>query len=222
MERNAPIMDSVVSHLTEPAQRADVARLGMWLFLSTEVLFFGGMILAFTVYRMTYSADFIAASARLKVGLGGTNTLVLLTSSFFIALAVLAAQRDDRRSVIRYLLVTLALAIVFLGIKGYEWYSEFNEKLVPGLNFTLPGVDAASAAHQQLFFCFYFIMTGIHGIHMIIGSGVITWLILRGRRETGPLSQTDVVRIESTALYWHFVDIVWVFLLPLLYLTGLG
>ncbi|RYD91605.1 MAG: cytochrome c oxidase subunit 3 family protein [Sphingobacteriales bacterium] len=215
-------MDPVASHLAEPAQRADVARLGMWLFLSTEVLFFGGMMLGYTVYRMTYPADFIAASGRLKVALGATNTLVLLTSSFFVALAVKSAQRDERRTVVRHLLVTLALAIVFLGIKSYEWYSEYDENLVPGLNFALPGVDAASAAHQQLFFCFYFIMTGIHGVHMMIGCGVIGWLILRGHRGSGPLSQTEVVRVESTALYWHFVDIVWVFLLPLLYLTGLG
>lgn len=222
MSTEPSTMDPVAVHLSDRGQREDIARLGMWLFLSTEVLFFGALFLGFTIYKHTYPEDFIAASKHLKVVLGGLNTLVLLTSSFFIALGVMAAQRGERKAATRYLIVTLVLAIVFLGIKGLEWYQEFGEKLVPGWNFEMPGATEASAAHQQLFFCFYFIMTGIHGVHMIIGSGVILWLILRCRWGTGPLSQTETIRIESTALYWHFVDMVWVFLLPLLYLTGLG
>lgn len=214
-------LDPVARHLTDRLQREDIARLGMWLFLSTEVLFFGALFLGFTVYRLSYPADFIAASKHLKVWLGGLNTFVLLTSSFFVALAVLSAQRGERRGATRYLGLTLLLAIVFLGVKGFEWYQEFQEKLVPGWNFILPDAGEASSAHQQLFFCFYFIMTGVHAVHMLTGSGVMSWLILRCRRGRGTLSQTEVIRIESLALYWHFVDIVWVFLLPLLYLTGL-
>lgn len=214
-------LDPVASHLSDPRQREEIARLGMWLFLSTEVLFFGCLFVGFTIYRTSYPADFVAASQHLKVGLGTANTFVLLTSSFFVALAVLAAQNGDRMKSTRNLVVTLVLAIIFLFIKGYEWYLEYHEKLVPGINFSMPEASTASAAHQQMFFCFYFIMTGIHGIHMMAGSGVFSWLILRGWRGKGSLTQTERIRIESTALYWHFVDIVWVFLLPLLYLTGL-
>jgi cytochrome c oxidase subunit 3 len=214
MNADSPAMDPVAGHLSDRVQREDIARLGMWLFLSTEVLFFGALFLGFTLYKHTYPKH-------LNVVLGGLNTLVLLTSSFFIAMGVMAAQRSDRNVATRNLAVTLILALLFLGIKSLEWYQEFGEKLVPGWNFQMPGATEASAAHQQLFFCFYFIMTGIHGVHMILGSGVILWLILRCRRGTGPLSQTESIRIESTALYWHFVDMVWVFLLPLLYLTGL-
>ncbi len=221
MKRDGETMDPIAGHLSDAGQREDIARLGMWLFLSTEVLFFGALFLGFTIYRTTYPADFVAASGHLKVALGSANTFVLLTSSFFVALAVMAAERRDRKIATRHLMVTLALALVFLCIKGYEWYLEWDENLVPGINFQMPEASASSAAHQQLFFCFYFIMTGIHAIHMLAGSGVIAWLIWRGRRGTGPLGETEKIRIDSTALYWHFVDVVWVFLLPLLYLTGL-
>lgn len=214
-------LDPVARHLADREQREDIARLGMWLFLSTEVLFFGALFLGFTIYRLSYPADFIAASKHLNVWLGGLNTFVLLSSSFLVALAVLSAQRGERRGATRYLGLTLLLALVFLGIKGFEWHQEYQEKLVPGWNFHLAEAGESSAAHQQLFFCFYFIMTGVHALHMLAGSGVLTWLILRSRRGYGALSQTETIRIESIALYWHFVDIVWVFLLPLLYLTGL-
>lgn len=213
-------LDAVARHLADPQQRLDIARLGVWLFLSTEVLFFGVLFLGFTLYRRSYPAEFIAASGHLNLWLGGFNTFVLLTSSLFVALAVLGADHGDRRRSTRYLMVTLALALVFLAIKAFEWYREYQDHLVPGLNFSLPGAEAGWAAHQQMFFCFYFILTGVHAFHMVAGSGVLFWLILRGCRGRGPLSQTESIRIEATALYWHFVDIIWVFLLPLLYLTG--
>jgi len=213
-------LDPVAEHLADPGQRLDIARLGVWLFLSTEVLFFGVLFLGFTLYRRSYPAEFVAASSHLNLWLGGFNTLVLLTSSLFVALAVLGADRGNRRSSTRYLMATLTLGLVFLAIKAFEWHQEYAEHLVPGLNFNLPDTDAGWAAHEQLFFCLYFIMTGVHAFHMVAGSGVLAWLILRGWRGRGALSQTESIRIESTALYWHFVDIVWVFLLPLLYLTG--
>lgn len=221
MNEKVEMIDPTPEHLADPGQRREIARLGMWLFLSTEVLFFGGLFLGFSIYRIAYHADFVAASGHLSVLLGGLNTLVLLTSSLSVALAVLSTNKDDRRGTVRYLTITLALAFIFLGIKGYEWHTEFKEELVPGLNFQLHGVTVSSAAHQQLFFCYYFIMTGIHGLHMLVGSALMIWLIVRSQRGSGRLSQTEIIRIESTALYWHFVDIVWVFLLPLLYLTGL-
>lgn len=216
---NTQQLDPVASHLCDPDQREEIATLGMWLFLSTEVLFFGGLFLGFAIYRMRYRDAFIAASGHLNVALGSTNTLILLTSSLFVALAVLASRRGERRRSTVYLMITVLLALVFLCIKFYEWDSEYHEKLVPGLNFSMP--NAADAQRQQLFFCYYFIMTGIHALHMIIGTGVISWIILRGWQGKDKLSQTERIRIESTALFWHFVDIIWVFLLPLLYLTGL-
>lgn len=214
-------LDPVAAHLCDEEQRKEISTLGMWLFLSTEVLFFGGLFVGFAIYRSTYAADFIAASGHLKVYLGGINTLVLLTSSFFVALAVLAARKNERQAVTRNLLITIALAVLFLAIKGYEWFGEYQENLVPGVNFSMPNIDPTSAAHQQLFMIFYFIMTGIHGIHMLAGTGVMAWITWRSKNGRGDLSQTELIRIESTALYWHFVDVMWIFLLPLLYLTGL-
>ena len=212
-------LDPVARHLADPEQRLDIARLGIWIFLATEILFFGVLFVGFTIYRSSYPAAFVAASGHLNVWLGVFNTCVLMTSSFCVALAVLDAQAGNRRGSTRHLMTTVALAIVFLGVKAVEWYQEYDASLVPGLNFRLPGAGESGAAAQQLFFCFYFIMTGVHAVHMLAGVGVLAWLILRGWRDTGPFTQTDSIRIESTALYWHFVDIVWIFLLPLLYLT---
>ena len=218
---SAEKMDPVAAHLSDPEQREEMATLGMWIFLSTEVLFFGALFLGFTVYRTLYPEAFIAASGHLNVWLGSINTFILLTSSFFIALAVAAAHAGDRKKSTRHLCITALLALLFLGIKAVEYHQEYQEYLIPGVNFSMKDTDPVSAAHQQLFFCFYFFMTGLHAIHMLAGTGVMGWLIGRGFHRKGPLSQTDRIRIESLALYWHFVDIVWVFLLPLLYLTGL-
>lgn len=215
------IDDPVAAHFADQEQREDAANLGIWLFLTTEVMFFGALFVGFTIYRTHYSSDFVAASRHLDVFLGGLNTLVLLTSSFFMACAVCCANAGNRRGAVRNLAITLVLAIGFLGIKAYEWSTEYHHHLVPGLNFDLPGVATQSAAHQQLFFCFYFIMTGIHAVHMIAGAGVISWLIVHNSRRREPLTATERIRIDATALYWHFVDLVWVFLLPLLYLAGL-
>jgi cytochrome c oxidase subunit III len=203
-------------HFDDPAQQREAASLGMWVFLVTEVMFFGGMFTAYTVYRAVFPEAFGHASRHLDVTLGTTNTGVLIVSSFTMALAVHAAQTGRRRRLIASLLVTTALGLTFLGIKGYEYAHKFHEGLVPGPFFTYAGPEAAQA---QLFFSVYFAMTGFHALHMVIGVGLLTWLVLVARRgRIGPGYDTPV---ELSGLYWHFVDIVWIFLFPLLYLIGL-
>ncbi|MBK1882075.1 cytochrome c oxidase subunit 3 [Luteolibacter pohnpeiensis] len=219
---NRDHISDLPDHLSDSNQRAEMATLGMWIFLTTEVLFFGALFLAFTIYRHKYSADFVAASDHLNVWLGGLNTFILLTSSFFVALAVAAAHAGNRKRTNWHLCATVILAVIFLGIKAIEYHQDFTEKLIPGRHFNVSGTDSSAIAHQQLFFCFYFIMTGIHAFHMIAGTGVMAWMIMKNlRTKEDPMTQTDRIRVESIGLYWHFVDIVWVFLLPLLYLTGL-
>lgn len=214
-------LDPIASHLSDPGQREEMATLGVWIFLATEILFFGGLFLGYAVYRMSYPETFVAASGHLDVFLGGLNTFVLLTSSLFIAFAVLAAREGDRKRSTKHLAITLVLALGFLGIKFHEWREEAAKNLVPGAGFEIHGVAGEAAAQQHLFFCFYFGMTGLHALHMLIGAGLIGWLVWRGWNGAGRIGATARIRIESVALYWHFVDLVWIFLLPLLYLTGL-
>jgi len=186
----------------------------MWIFLSTEVMFFGGMFLGYAVYRSMYHTAYADASRHLDVLLGGINTGVLLCSSLTMALAVHAAQLGGRRTVVIFILATIVLASVFLGIKTSEYYHKYEEHLIPSRHFEFSGPNAN---HAQMFFSFYFVMTGMHALHMVVGIGimlVMIMLILRGR-----FSSEYYSPIEMTGLYWHFVDIVWVFLFPLLYLV---
>ena len=195
-------------------QQHESAALGMWVFLATEVMFFGGMFLGYAVYRGAYHVAFKEASRHLDVLLGAINTGVLLCSSLTMALAVHAAQLGGRRTVALFLLATIVLGGVFLGIKAVEYHHKYEEHLIPGRNFKFSEPDAN---HAQLFFSFYFAMTGMHALHMVIGIGLMLVLILRTMR--GRFSSEYHSPIEMTGLYWHFVDIVWVFLFPLLYLV---
>ena len=195
-------------------QQRESAALGMWIFLATEVLFFGGMFLGYAVYRGMYSSAFGQASRHLDVWLGAINTAALLCSSLTMALGVRAAQLGGRRTVVLFLLATIALASLFLGIKTVEYYHKYEEHLIPGRNFEFA---APHANHAQLFFSFYFAMTGMHALHMIIGIGIMLVLIFLTLRNR--FSAEYHSPIEMTGLYWHFVDIVWVFLFPLLYLV---
>ena len=195
-------------------QQHDSASLGMWIFLSTEIMFFGGMFLGYALYRGKYAPAYAQASRHLDVLLGGINTGVLLCSSLTMALAVHAAQLGGRRTVVLFLIATIALGAVFLGIKAYEYYEKFEEHLIPGHNFQFEGPNAI---HAQLFFSFYFALTGMHALHMIIGIGMMLIMILLTMR--GKFSAEYYFPIEMAGLYWHFVDIVWVFLFPLLYLV---
>jgi cytochrome c oxidase subunit 3 len=197
-------------------QQHEAASLGMWVFLVTEILFFGGLFAGYTVYRATYPEGFREASHHLDLLLGGINTAVLITSSLTMALAVHSVQEGQRRAVLRFLLLTLMLGAVFLGIKGTEYAHKYAEELVPGLRF---GYSGPHTSQVQLFLSFYFVMTGLHAFHMLVGMallGVLAFLAWRGH-----FSAAYYAPVETSGLYWHFVDIVWIFLFPLLYLVGL-
>jgi cytochrome c oxidase subunit III len=204
-------------------QQQDASNLGMWMFLATEVLFFGGLIAAYVVYRATSPDEFALASQHLKLWLGCLNTVVLLGSSLAMALGVRSAQLHRHRDLLWFLLLTMLLGACFLGIKAVEYYLEYREHLVPGWNFRLPEEVLSKSAHDsfdprrfQMFFVLYFFMTGLHALHLIIGIslvGVIAYLSWRRW-----FSGSGATQIEVAGLYWHFVDVVWVFLYPLLYL----
>jgi cytochrome c oxidase subunit 3 len=198
-----------------PLQQREAASLGMWVFLITEVLFFGGLFCTYLVYRHWYPAAFTAASHEMLVWAGTTNTAVLITSSLTMALAVRAAQLGNRRQLIWLLVATMALGCVFLGIKGIEYYTEYIEHHVPGRNFEF---EAEHFRHAQIFFSLYFTMTGLHAVHMIIGLGIMSAMLWMSYR--GVITPEYYNPIEISGLYWHFVDIVWIFLFPLLYLIG--
>jgi cytochrome c oxidase subunit 3 len=205
-----------VSHQFDDAeQQVEASTLGMWTFLATEILFFGGLFLVYTIYRLAYPQAFAEASNHLDVVLGAVNTAVLIGSSLTMVLAVHSARIGSRRGLILFLLATLVLGGIFLGIKGVEYAHKFHEHLVPGADFRFTGADPR---HAAIFFSIYFAMTGMHALHMIIGAGLILTLVgMAWRRRFSPEYFTPV---EMVGLYWHFVDIVWIFLFPLLYLIG--
>ena len=203
-----------------PAQR-EASSLGMWLFLVTAVLFFGGMFTAYTVYRSTFRRAFEGASNLLDIRLGTVNTAVLLMSSLTMALAVWASSQGKKKLIILFLLATIGLGSVFLGIKFVEYKEKFERHEVPGPHFVVPHDEKTGEAlprQSEMFFTLYFCMTGLHAVHMVIGVGLLTWLIVKARKnEFSPRYYTPV---DNVGLYWHFVDIIWIFLFPLLYLLG--
>lgn len=200
-------------HFDDLEQQHEAGSLGMWLFLVTEILFFGGLFAAYTVYRGMYPDAFAQASHEADLVLGSINTAVLIGSSLTMAMAVYFAQQGKRKAIVLFLILTIILGVVFLGIKSYEYHHKYVDHHIPGPAFEFEGPLAGPA---QLFFIFYFVMTGMHALHMIIGIGlmcVIIWMTWRGR-----FSAQHYAPVEITGLYWHFVDIVWIFLFPLLYL----
>jgi cytochrome c oxidase subunit 3 len=205
-----------VAHQFDDAeQQYDAAALGMWLFLVTEIMFFGGVFTAYVAYRFAYPGAFGHASNHLNLLLGATNTAVLIGSSLTMALAVHGAQLGDQRLLVRGLLGTIALGSAFLVVKVFEYANKFHEGLVPGPAFSYAGPDKPNA---ELFFSLYFAMTGLHAAHMVIGIGILFVLLARAR--AGAFGRSYHTPVEMTGLYWHFVDIVWIFLFPLLYLIG--
>ena len=187
----------------------------MWLFLVTEIMFFGGMFTAYVFYRSLFPNAFAAASHELDLTMGAINTAVLICSSLTMALAVNSAQLGRRKSLVWFLILTIVLGSVFLGIKAVEYHEKFVHHHVPGPSFHFDGPDPANA---QLFFSIYFGMTGLHAFHMIIGIALLAILAIRAHR--GRFTSEYYTPIDMTGLYWHFVDIVWIFLFPLLYLLG--
>ncbi len=198
-------------------QQQETSTLGMWAFLVTEVMFFGGLFGAYTVYRYLYPQAFSAASQHLNYIIGAINTGVLIGSSMTMALAVRAAQLGNRRSQVVFLLLTIVLGSTFLGIKVVEYHDKFLHHLVPGSDFHFEGPYGREA---QIFFSLYFAMTGMHAVHMIIGIGMLSTLTVLAWR--GNFSSQYYTPVELGGLYWHFVDIVWIYLFPLLYLIRGG
>ncbi len=199
-----------------PAQQRESSTLGMWLFLVTEIMFFGGFFLVYLVYRSKYQEGFFAASHHLDVAAGAINTAVLIASSLTMALAVWAAQVGRRKAIVGFLLLTMLLGGVFLGIKVYEYGHKFEDDLVPGADFHWPRPHARAA---ELFYSLYFGMTGLHALHMVVGIAVLAALLRPSWK--GRYGPDYLTPVECVGLYWHFVDIVWIFLFPLLYLIGL-
>ena len=221
--------EHLAHHFDDAEQQYDAATLGMWVFLSTEILFFGGLFAGYTLYRTWYPQAFAVGCHRLDMALGAINTAVLLSSSLTMALAVRGAQTGDNRVIARFLALTILLGSVFLGIKAFEYHEKFVEHLVPGRSFSLeqavhrlPNAALKSTntsepeGNVELFFSYYFAMTGLHALHMIIGIVILSVLWIAACR--GAFSREYFTPMEMTGLYWHFVDIVWVFLFPLLYL----
>jgi cytochrome c oxidase subunit III len=214
-------------HFDDMDQQKEAATLGMWAFLGTEVLFFGALFLSYTVYRATYPEAFRFASIHaMNWWLGAINTAVLLGSSLSVAMAVHSAHLGNRKALVRWLAMTMLLGGLFLGLKAFEYYEEYQHHLIPGLNFDLnhllyeKGVElpaGATAGQVKLFMTLYFLMTGLHALHMIGGLVVFSVILFFASR--GRYSSTYYTPVEMAGLYWHFVDIVWIFLYPLLYLN---
>jgi len=202
-------------------QQTESYLVGMWVFLAQEIMFFGALFVTFTLYRWNYQLDFWRAHEHLNVVMGGTNTMVLLASSFFVVLAVQGAQKHNRTQVLFWLTWTQICACTFLVIKYFEYKSKFADNLFPGPGFTTNAehVGGGNLNHAQIFYGLYFGMTGLHALHIIVGIIVIGALMYLWYKRAKSVS-LDFVYTEMVGLYWHFVDIVWIFLFPLFYLQA--
>jgi cytochrome c oxidase subunit 3 len=214
----------ILSHQFDDVdQQSEASVLGMWLFLATEVMFFGGLFTAFAVYRTASPEEVALASRHLNVALGCVNTVVLLGSSLTMAMAVRAARLRAHRPLLVWLGMTMTLGAGFLGIKAVEYTGDYHERLIPGWDFQVPDADRSTVEQQaldprqmEMFYVLYFFMTGLHAVHLVVGITLVgVMAVLSWRRW---FSGGGATQIEVTGLYWHFVDIVWVFLYPLLYL----
>ncbi len=224
MADHATHVEGLAHHFVSMEQQKEAGMIGMWIFLLTEIMFFGGLFLAYTIYRTTYPQGFLYGSHLLNVPLGGTNTVVLIVSSLTMAMAVYYSQLGERKKLVFFLFVTLVLGLVFLVIKYFEYKSKIDDHLFPALSLYNPASTGAHGVPLDLqqpvrvFLWIYFIMTGLHALHMIVGAGILITLIVLAQR--GKFTKDYNSPVEISGLYWHFVDIVWIFLFPLLYLTG--
>lgn len=218
-------------HFANAVQQRETANFGMWLFLLTEIMFFGGLFAAYLIYRNWYYPAFVAGSHQLKIWAGTLNTVVLICSSFTMAMGVYSAEMRKRKALLRWMAITLILGMGFLCIKAYEWHDEWEHHHVPGLNFstsTFTHVDPRYPADKplapdmaektQTYFSLYFTMTGLHAFHMIVGICILLFLMYKAWG--GAFTNGHMNTVENFGLYWHFVDIVWIFLFPLLYLIS--
>ena len=202
-------------HFDTPTQQFESAKLGMWVFIATEILMFGGLFVAYGIYKAREPQVFLEAHHELDKIMGAVNTIVLLFSSLTAALAVRAAQTGNRKLTSALLIITILCACAFLGIKYFEYAHKIHDGLLPGKWFAAKGFHTP---HPGMFFAVYFMMTGIHGLHVIIGMSLLGWVLYRNLR--GDFSPKYFTAVELGALYWHLVDLVWIYLFPLLYLVG--
>ncbi len=201
-------------HFANEEQQKDASTIGMWVFLVTEIMFFGGLFLAYFAYRQAYPLAFASASNKTNYILGAANTTVLICSSLTMALGVHYASKGNQKLLQLFLVLTLILGGIFLGVKAYEYHDKWVHHEVPGAHFDCEG--CVDAGHTPLFFSLYFGMTGLHATHMLVGFVILVVLIVQSRQ--GKYTAKWYTPIEMFGLYWHFVDIVWIFLFPLLYL----
>lgn len=206
---------AVQEQYDDAVQQREAATLGMWVFLATEILFFGVLFASYTICRVLYPSGFAEASRHTDMLLGTIETAVLLISSSLIALAVRGIKLDERRRAAGLLFGTGLLGISFLVMHGFEYYKEYTEHLIPGIDFAQSGPYAHAV---ELFFCLYYFITGFHSLHVAIGVTII--LVLSARVLRGAFGPQRYMTLELTALYWHLVDIVWIFVYPLIYLVG--
>ncbi|HME10427.1 MAG TPA: cytochrome c oxidase subunit 3 family protein [Bryobacteraceae bacterium] len=199
-------------HFADSEQQAETSKLGMWLFLATEILLFGGLFVGFGISQIKYPEAFLAAHEHLQKPLGFLNTVVLLISSWTMVMGVWSARNNKQKALQIFLLLTIACACIFLGVKYFEYSHKFEDGLLPGRFYT----HSPMSDHQFVFFSFYFMMTGLHGFHILGGICVLTWIYVRARR--GEFSSAYYTPVDLVGLYWHLVDMIWIYLFPLLYL----
>ncbi len=205
-------------HFDTPAQQFSAAKLGMWIFLGQELLFFSGLFVAYGIFRNWYPEAFSAGSHQLDKTMGALNTIVLLFSSLTAALAVRSAQLGQQKMTSRLLLITIGCAMAFLVVKYFEYGHKFHSGLLPGHYFNPHHLEHGGVIPEKssIFFSIYFMMTGVHAIHILVGIGVLIWIWRRNER--GEFSKEYFTPVDLAALYWHLVDLVWIYLFPLLYL----
>jgi cytochrome c oxidase subunit 3 len=203
-------------HFTTMEQQFDTAKLGMWLFIATEILLFGGLFVGFGMMQTRYPREFVEAHEHLKRWQGALNTVVLLVSSFTMVLAVQSAKTNKKGKTVGFLALTIMCACIFLVVKYFEYAHKFEEGWLPGKFYHAVGDSIPGSHGYATFFSFYFMMTGLHGIHIVVGIGVLTWILMRAKR--GEFSNTYYTPVELVGLYWHVVDMIWIYLFPLYYL----
>lgn len=203
-------------HFTTMEQQFDTSKLGMWLFLATEILLFGGLFVGFGLMQARYPREFVEAHEHLVRWQGALNTVVLLFSSWTMVMAVDAAKKNKRQTSARFLIVTIICACIFLVVKYFEYSHKFEEGWLPGKFYHGEG-DAIPGSHgYATFFAFYFMMTGLHGIHIVAGIGLLSWILMRTKRKE--FSSAYYTPVDLVGLYWHIVDMIWIYLFPLYYL----
>ncbi|HMF14915.1 MAG TPA: cytochrome c oxidase subunit 3 family protein [Gemmataceae bacterium] len=212
-----PVDRAIPAHqFDDLEQQREAATFGAWVFLATEILIFGALFAGYSAYRAWYTHDFELASGKLNILIGGINTIVLLTSSLTMALGVHAAHVGRQRALVWLLASTAALGTLFMVFKAVEYYDDYRKQLVPGLAFD--PAEWSEPGRVQLFLIFYYVMTGLHAVHLTIAIGIMVWMIVLARK--GRFGPDYYNPVEVSGLYWHFVDVIWIFLLPLLYLIG--